>query len=268
MSLKVTAMTDQTFYSQTTVACAKCAYQNAPGVRFCAQCGQSPLEIPASPQPTIGISMNTGSLRTVNVALGADDAYNRMASAIASNKGRITGSQQGSGGTFSVDHSGVWTTLMTKVKFDGEFSVRGAGNGGSAISFSLKLDFNSLVSLIGITMACAVMLIVWWGIGAGIFVLAVSVANLAYVLWQLNGQASAKILDSIANQLQYSGPTQAPKAAYTPQPAASATPAPAPVAPAHDDVIARLKSLATLRDIGAVTAEEFETKKAELLARL
>lgn len=43
---------------------------------------------------------------------------------------------------------------------------------------------------------------------------------------------------------------------------------PAPPAPAREDVAARIGELADLRDRGAITAEEYEAKKAELLARL
>jgi hypothetical protein len=49
--------------------------------------------------------------------------------------------------------------------------------------------------------------------------------------------------------------------------AAPATPA-APAAPDADDVTKTLASLADLRDRGAITPEEYEAKKAELLARL
>jgi len=48
----------------------------------------------------------------------------------------------------------------------------------------------------------------------------------------------------------------------------STAPPTPPVAPAGGQVFEQLKQLAELRDLGVVTAEEFETKKAELLARL
>jgi hypothetical protein len=52
----------------------------------------------------------------------------------------------------------------------------------------------------------------------------------------------------------------APKAEKEgPTPAATRTP---------DDPIAQIKKLAELRDAGAITVEEFESKKAELLSRL
>ena len=50
----------------------------------------------------------------------------------------------------------------------------------------------------------------------------------------------------------------------------AAAPAPAAAAPAAAaaDPAAALSSLADLRDRGAITAEEYETKKAEILARM
>ena len=52
-------------------------------------------------------------------------------------------------------------------------------------------------------------------------------------------------------------------------PAEEAVPAPAAApAPAASDPAAALSSLADLRDRGAITAEEYETKKAEILARM
>jgi hypothetical protein len=51
-------------------------------------------------------------------------------------------------------------------------------------------------------------------------------------------------------------------------PAAPANPAPPPREMAPEEVTRALASLADLRDRGAISAEEYESKKAELLARL
>jgi hypothetical protein len=51
--------------------------------------------------------------------------------------------------------------------------------------------------------------------------------------------------------------------------AVAAEPAPAPPPRADPDAVTRtLANLADLRDRGAITAEEYEGKKADLLARL
>ena len=56
----------------------------------------------------------------------------------------------------------------------------------------------------------------------------------------------------------------------TPAPVATPTsaPAPAPASMSADDVTRTLASLADLRDRGAISAEEYETKKADLLRRI
>jgi hypothetical protein len=53
-----------------------------------------------------------------------------------------------------------------------------------------------------------------------------------------------------------------------PEPAAAPAPAPAPTAMTADDVTRTLSNLADLRDRGAISAEEYEGKKADLLRRL
>jgi hypothetical protein len=68
-----------------------------------------------------------------------------------------------------------------------------------------------------------------------------------------------------------SGPPTEPVGTTVPAMAAAGAPAPAPTAapPADPDEVTRtLNSLADLRDRGAISAEEYEAKKAELLGRL
>jgi hypothetical protein len=49
----------------------------------------------------------------------------------------------------------------------------------------------------------------------------------------------------------------------------AAPPAPAaPAAPTGDDIIAQVRKLGELRDMGLLTQAEFDAKKAELLQRL
>lgn len=64
------------------------------------------------------------------------------------------------------------------------------------------------------------------------------------------------------------GPRSAAPPAATPTAAAPATASSAPAASPHADTMATLNGLASLRDSGAISAEEYEAKKAELLARI
>ena len=77
-------------------------------------------------------------------------------------------------------------------------------------------------------------------------------------------------------ELELSGARPLPSPAIraaVPTPAPAAAPAPAPATPpassmSADDVTRTLASLADLRDRGAISADEYEAKKAELLRRL
>jgi hypothetical protein len=64
-----------------------------------------------------------------------------------------------------------------------------------------------------------------------------------------------------------SGSSAPAPAAGAPAAAPAAAPAVA-AAPIATDPAAALSSLADLRDRGAITAQEYETKKAEILARM
>ena len=55
---------------------------------------------------------------------------------------------------------------------------------------------------------------------------------------------------------------------YFEKPKAPAAPAKEPQKDASDDIFATIEKLAKLRDLGAITQEEFDAKKAELLSRL
>jgi len=62
-------------------------------------------------------------------------------------------------------------------------------------------------------------------------------------------------------------PTPTPPAGPEPTPATPAAPSSAPGTPA-EDATATLERLASLRDRGLITAEEYDAKKRELLERI
>ena len=98
----------------------------------------------------------------------------------------------------------------------------------------------------------------------------------------VSGDAGADAFNSITNATEFRNAMMAQKmaeqtAARAPQvaaAAAAAAPAPAPVAPptpaapSAADSTEAIRHLAELRDQGILTAEEFEAKKAEILARI
>lgn len=91
--------------------------------------------------------------------------------------------------------------------------------------------------------------------------------NRVQVKWLQPANEVADFLDKVklAMSTKHQVPVAEAPAHPTPFPATSVTHA---TATAADDVLATLKKLGELRDAGVVTPEEFESKKAELLARL
>lgn len=81
--------------------------------------------------------------------------------------------------------------------------------------------------------------------------------------------AEAKtVKDTLTQLIMGSHPAQQAAPAAVAVPAAPAAPAPAAPVAAPTDVPAALQQLATLRDAGVLTQDEFDAKKAELLARI
>ena len=79
---------------------------------------------------------------------------------------------------------------------------------------------------------------------------------------------NAMMAQKMAEQTAARAPQAAVAAEAAAIAAAAAAPAPAPAAPSAADSTAAIKHLAELRDQGLLTSEEFEAKKAEILARI
>jgi uncharacterized membrane protein YdbT with pleckstrin-like domain len=87
----------------------------------------------------------------------------------------------------------------------------------------------------------------------------------------VSGDAGADAFNSITNATEFRNAMMAQKMAEqaaAPAPAPVAPPTPAPAAPSAADSTEAIRHLAELRDQGILTAEEFEAKKAEILARI
>jgi hypothetical protein len=94
------------------------------------------------------------------------------------------------------------------------------------------------------------------------------------VIYTQSGNAGVDQFKTITHPVEFRDQIMTKKLSDATQQAAAAPPAPAasaPVAapaPAPPDQMAVLANLAQLRDSGAITAEEYEAKKAEILARI
>jgi uncharacterized membrane protein YdbT with pleckstrin-like domain len=90
------------------------------------------------------------------------------------------------------------------------------------------------------------------------------------VIYTQSGNAGVDQFKTITHPAEFRDQIMTKKLSDATQQAAAAQPAPAASAPAPapTDQMAVLANLAQLRDSGAITAEEYEAKKAEILARI
>ena len=90
------------------------------------------------------------------------------------------------------------------------------------------------------------------------------------VVYSQSGNAGVDRFRTIVEPMEFRNAVVTAKTAAVPAPAAAEAPVPsvATAAAASADAATTLASLADLRDRGAITDEEFEAKKAELLARM
>jgi hypothetical protein len=170
------------------------------------------------------------------------------------------------------------------IKVDATIAVAASAPGQCTVSMTTKLDFSStntiwmvfgglLLFLIATNMLLIMQYIMLGALGAAI----------GY--WMLSTRPPAKITEALFENLRTNAGRLQGTAVELPSPAplsASSPRGPEPPRPAaelphtgngkaqdHDDeVFARIRRLAELRDAGAISTEDFEAKKAELLSRL
>lgn len=253
-----------------------------------------PPPIPAPPpyMPQAGrLAMGGGGggpSKQATFAGTAQDAFNQALRAVAASGGEVLAQQPPQGARFQLGYKNFWTTMGTTLKYDGDVQIAPAGPGQVTARFGLKLQWASIVPLLAVIVAVVIIGAMTNPYYAAYFLFIVLI-GVGYNAWAASSRIPEKILEGVIKNLQSGGGAfaPAPQPQYTPQPAAPAyapqpatpapipTPAPAPAAaPAVSGggdtatIVEQIKQLAALRDAGAITPDEFEAKKAELLKRI
>lgn len=287
-------------------ACPRCNGAIAAGAQFCGSCGAQlgaappppPIpQPPPAPQPPplpqmargfTGASGGNTKQATFNGT--AQDAYNQALNALnvaaTNSKGavttQVTWQQAPHSAKFETDCKSFWSTAGFGIKYDGDLQVQPAGPGQVTARYSLKLQWGSAAGLLITQGLCALIAATSpYLFGYALFFI---LGVMGYTAWNVASNLPEKALQQFMHALQASGATSAnaftqqqqpspqahaPQPPAAPQPVVSA-PAPAPAAPTNDAnvIMEQIKQLGALKDAGILTAEEFETKKAELLKRL
>ncbi len=207
---------------------------------------------------------------------------------------------------YSVIKKDFWTTGGQKVTYVGDITVTGSGPRQSQVRIDCKPESISkqMTIAIGVTIL-GVFLNIYTGLAFIILIL--GAASLAWQAYSLTSTVPKEMAEKLLSQLQMGTygatagaqqsytppPPPPPQQSYTPPPpppqanGAYAPPPPPPgqyappppppphvpqppanAAPAESGLVEQMKQLAQMRDMGAITAEEFDAKKAEILKRL
>ena len=273
--------------------CARCNAELPAGAQFCGSCGASvaagasappppmpppmPPPIPQMPQMMRGMSMGAGAGQQTTFAGEPAEAFNQAIRAITQSGGEVNWQQPPTAAKFLIGYRDFMSTGGFVMKYDGDLFVQRVGANQTTVRFNLKLNWGSYVPLAATTIVVLLILLVTNPYVAAMGLLFVG-AILAYSAWSVSSQLPEKVAKKIIQNLQGGGATAPHSAAPQPQmhtpappppqPAPAAAPTPPPAADTTSSIVDQIKQLAGLRDAGAITPDEFEAKKAELLKRI
>lgn len=214
-----------------------------------------------------------------------DDVFSGAVGAVTAASGHITWQQPPSAAKFLIGYKNFWSTGGVVLKYDGDLSVQPASATDVAVRYTLKLQWNSYIPL-GLTQILAVIVLAMTNYAVAAFAFLLMIVGVGWTAWAASNSVPQKVLEQLLKNMHAGATAPAQAAAPAPQPprpapqpapvqqpaAAQPAPQPAPAAaPAASDtaaIVEQIKQLAGLRDAGAITNDEFEAKKAELLSRI
>jgi len=273
-------------------SCPRCQTSNAPGAKFCASCGTPLLAqaYPPPPPPPPASFGGRGLLGGVggggeSVSLGVDPnaAYQTLLQVVQAGGGQVTFQTPPQQAQFVMPQK-HWAHGWLPAKVKASATVSPVGPGQSSVSIQARTDWSSLILYLAGGAVLSLIALIVWAVGAGL-VLGSMLALLTGFLglgicWVVQFVVSgstfpAAAAKAIAREVQtragFGGGYQSAHVSAAPPPT-PLRPVPVPASQAAPDnprsSMEQLKQLAELRDAGAISADDFERKKAELLARI
>jgi hypothetical protein len=210
--------------------------------------------------------------RTVNLDLPPEPAFDRAVAALQGAGCEITLQARPSAAKFNWFKQSLMSTSGIRVRYAGDLTVVPAG-GQSGVGLNLQLDGGSAAPVY--LLYCVAFLVLIFLIGP-VLAFLLTVIGVGMTIWTLGSKTPNDAARDLLNRIVAGAGSVAGAAASIQQPspappiaAPSASPAtsPAPVATANE-YLDQIKKLAELRDAGAISHDEFEAKKAELLSRV
>ena len=279
-------------------ACAGCGTALAADAKFCAVCGRPavalaaagattappvPPPMPQMPQALRPAASSGGTSKQATLNGAPHEVFARAMQALGAQGAEMTWQQAPQGAKFVLPRKSTWSTAGTTLKYDGDLQITSASPSQSTARIALKIQWGSALPLLALQVA-SVVVAAMFNYYFATFALILIIGFLAITAWNVSSAIPEKAINDLIRVLNGGAPVAAPAPApaYSAPVAAAAPPAhaPAPAAPAPTParvaptqaeaaaVIEQIKQIASLRDAGAITPEEFEAKKKELLSRI
>lgn len=279
-------------------ACAGCGTALAADAKFCAVCGRPavalaaagattappvPPPMPQMPQALRPAASSGGTSKQATLNGAPHEVFARAMQALGAQGAEMTWQQAPQGAKFVLPRKSTWSTAGTTLKYDGDLQITSASPSQSTARIALKIQWGSALPLLALQVA-SVVVAAMFNYYFATFALILIIGFLAITAWNVSSAIPEKAINDLIRVLNGGAPVAAPAPApaysapvaaavppaHAPAPAAPA-PTPARVAPTQAEaaaVIEQIKQIASLRDAGAITPEEFEAKKKELLSRI
>lgn len=276
--------------TEATIACPKCGNPNPIGAKFCSSCRAAlgvatPPPGPAVPppqRPAAGLAgmvgAGTGKSETRQLQADAGAVFEHLANGLRNRGGQVQ-QEMPQQLNIKVPYKSFWLTLGTVIQVDTVLQVVPTAAGQCQATLTTKTDGSSLNN-VWTWFAVSFTVLLFLNLYIFPIIVVLGAVSAFFNHRQLNSQPGAKITEELFADLNSNLSSLSARAEQPTQPAPGPTPQresqPAPQAstPASDaeaeqeEVFERLAKLAKLREMGAVTEEEFEAKKAELLKRI
>ncbi|MEQ8860913.1 MAG: hypothetical protein RIC56_19885 [Pseudomonadales bacterium] len=283
--------------------CPKCQATNPPGAKFCSSCRESLVSAPAPiqnggqmlpPQPPpqrpglAGLmGQSGGKTESTNVSADPGAVFAHLVRYVEGLDGSAIRQQFAPQQLVAkIAYRDFVATGGFVVKVDTQINITPSAPGQTSVAVSSKLDFSSTTTL-WIVFGCMMAFVI--AINPYMFMqyLFLGVLGAGLGFWLLSARPASRVNEALLENLRSNGATlqaAAPVATPAPQPAPRTVvppmpPAPAPETPAaangsaaaddpDEEVFKRIRKLAELKELGAISADDFEAKKTELLSRL
>lgn len=219
-------------------------------------------------------SGGSGSASQGSVNADASTTFNIAAQAITAAGGQVMLQSPPQSMRVAVTKMDFVNTSWMKVRFAGDIVITPAGSRQCTVQ--VKYQAENLMAIVGTSVAVTLVAVVLNAqTGLGGLMLLLGIAATAWTAYNLSNSLPKSMAEKLVLEIQMQAQSGATPIRQAATPVTPSSPPRAQTSMSSDgamndgsSVVANMRKLQELRDMGALTAAEFEAKKAEILKRL